>query len=84
MKQARQLLLETGPVTFFPTAAGLHKGDVIEGHSGRAFPRKRTVLGVTATPEGTQVIYRERVAGDDVYGVMLLDPKTLVDLAPPF
>lgn len=78
--------IELPTEAFLPTAAQLRIGDVLEGHSGKAFPRPLTVLGVQDhAHDGTiQVIYRERVAGDDIYGALTLPTSTDISLQPPF
>lgn len=72
------------PEPFYPTVASLRVGDVLEGHSERAFPRPRHVLGLERCPEGVRVIYRERVGGEDIYGTVVLALDASIWLQPPF
>lgn len=72
------------PEPFLPTAASLRVGDVLEGHSDRAFPRPRHVLGLERCSEGVRVIYRERVGGEEIYGTVVLPVDAPVSLQPPF
>lgn len=69
---------------FFPTARSLRPGDIIEGHSGKAFPRPLLVLGTEFCSEGIRVIYSEKIGNEEKVATLVLDGNTEVDLAPPF
>lgn len=69
---------------FFPTARRLRPGDVLEGHSGKAFPRPLTVMGTETCAEGIRVIYSETVGSEERFATLILDPDVEVDLEPPF
>jgi hypothetical protein len=85
---SEQMMLEMPlPVAVFtPTAAQLRVGDVLEGYSGRAFPRPLTVVGIQDDPDegAIQVVYREQVAGDERYGAFSLPLVADISLQPPF
>ena len=85
---AEQIMLnvELPQEAFMPTAAQLRIGDVLEGHSGRAFPRPLTILGIQNHPQDDtiQIIYREKVSGEDLYGAITIPTTTDVSLQPPF
>jgi hypothetical protein len=72
------------PEPFLPTAQSLRVGDVLEGHSERAFPRPRRVVGMERCEEGLRVIYCEQVAGEESFGTFTLPMNASVWLAPPF
>lgn len=86
MAAQTQLALDIATPTgdFFPTAARLQIGDILEGHSGKGFPRPLTVVGLQDSTEDIQVIYRETIAGEDHYGAFTLSHDTDVTLQPPF
>ena len=72
------------PEPFLPTARALRPGDILEGHSGRAFPRPLLVHGTEVCSEGVRVIYSERVAGEERFATLVLDADAPIDLQPPF
>ena len=72
------------PEPFFPTARSLRPGDILEGHTGKAFPRPLLVLGTETCTEGIRVIYSETVGKEERVATLVLDPNAEVDIQPPF
>lgn len=77
--------IEPGFSDLYPRVENLRNGDLLEGHSGKAFPRPLLVLGVQRGTDGQyEIIYRQTRGTEDTYGVLALPAGTPVDLKPPF
>jgi hypothetical protein len=72
------------PEAFTPTARSLRPGDVLEGHSGRAFPRPLLVHGTETCGDDIRVIYSEKVGNTEHFATLILPANADVDLMPPF
>lgn len=72
------------PESFTPTARSLRPGDILEGHSGRAFPRPLLVHGTETCAEGIRVIYSERIGREERFATLTLPADADIDLQPPF
>lgn len=83
-QQQMTLALDMPASTFFPTAAGLRAGDVLEGYSDKAFPRPLSIVGVKDLDGEIQIIFTETVAGEKQYGTVTLPSDVNVCLQPPF